>query len=576
MQNKFQNLQNRFQSTVQDLNSNIRQQLNKARQGADETDDRQYVKIPIEGAKQLRWYDSADLKLLLQVQLSEKHKLYMANAALREALENSRGGKVTTGVEHLNKQVDRMVEKDASVSEFLVVSAGYEIERLRGLAQSGESPKEEAVVRHESQGLEVLRTAQEAQYHAEAARASAEEKLEKFQKLSCTQQSEIDTLKSEKAAQTLHISKLQARVKVLEEELQNSIQRGKVQEDTSKSYKELSSKLTELSRKNEVLNTAVTTEVEKNKRLEQRLHSSEVSLAKALAEASDLEYITAERDELQAKVAYFEASFSDLKAKHVSDRDLCERLDMTERQLKSTQQELLSTAKVAATIEGDLNKALKDLETMKAEKESEMEKWKKKAAMSCSNDGQNTEDRATWPSMALEELDMAQMRIKALQASNVSNETELSLREKECSNLRNRLQEAETEIQDLRVSQENLKKFSESQINRLETALIVASQKAEELHIRNRKMQGSVVDHMSPASGGVTKGSLESNDTDRIYTKNIVLKYIQCCLQGKMQECEVLLPAIKTVLHVPQGEYDIMRRQLEDAQSLFNWMPDFK
>ena len=565
MEYRFQNLQSKFQSTVHDLNSNIRQQLNKARQGTEPIDETQYVRIPVEGAKQLRWYDSADLRLLLQVHLSEKHKLYMANAALREALENARPGKSSTNVEHLNRQVDRMVEKDASLGEFLVTSAGYEIERLRGLVGSGEEPGTSQVADGHAEALKVLEIAQEAQYQAEIARASAEEKLEKFQKLSSTQQIQIDEMKSENESQGSHISRLEARVKVLEKELQDSMKRGKVQEDTSKAHKEMTSKIGDLLKKNESLNKTVTSEMEKNARLEQRLHASEISLSKALAEASDLEYITAERDELQGKVAFFEASICELKAKHVSDKDASERLDMAERQLKSAQQELLSTAKVAAALENDLNKALEDLERVKAERERDLEKARIDATV-CHTDCQNemSDDRSTWPMMALEEIDMAEMRIRALQASNQSSESKLASCEEECSTLKSRLHETEAKLVDSSMAQENLKRFSESQINRLETALIVASQKAEELQIRNRKLQGQ-------DSGTHAPRDMES--TDRIYTKNVVLKYIQCCLQGKMQECEVLLPAIKTVLHVPDREYKQLQQQLEDAQSLFSWMP---
>lgn len=570
VQNKFQNLQTKFQSTVQDLNSNIRQQLNKARQGTDGTDEKQYVRIPVEGAKQLRWYDSADLRLLLQVHLSEKHKLYMANAALREALENARErpGKVGSQLEHLNKQVDRMVEKDASVSEFLVVSAGYEIDRLRGMVQSGEESEATEVVDNKKEELRVLQVAQEAQYQAESARVLAEEKLEKFQKLSSTQQLEMDQLKAEKESHEGHVSRLQARVKALEKELQDSMQRGKAHEETSKSHKEMRSTIEDLTRKNESLKKSVALEMERSSRLEHRLQANELSLSKALAEASELEYITSERDELQAKVAYFEASVCELKAKHVSDRDVCERLDMTEKQLKSAQQELLSTAKVAATMERDLNTALEDLEKMKAEKEKDLQRARIDAIV-CSPDVQQgtTDDRSTWPPMALEEIDMAEMRIKALQAANRSSEAKLQACEEECCNLRETLHTSQAKLQDLGVSHEHLKKMSENQINRLETALIVASQKAEELQIRNRKI----------GPGTQDPRQIESNDsTDRIYTKNVVLKYIQCCLEGKMQECEVLLPAMKTVLHIPENEYKHLQRQLEDAQSLFNWMPALK
>ena len=44
----------------------------------------QYLRLPIESAKKLRWYDRPDLNNLIQQNLREKNDLLEVNAALRQ------------------------------------------------------------------------------------------------------------------------------------------------------------------------------------------------------------------------------------------------------------------------------------------------------------------------------------------------------------------------------------------------------------------------------------------------------------------------------------------------------------
>eukprot|EP00889_Picochlorum_renovo_P001072 jgi/Picre1/28102/NNA_003509.t1 len=252
MQNKFQNLQNKFQSTVQGLNSNITDGATRLRQQLSSQTFLRWAKRPaVEGAlatrlreelhwrtdyqcacgqcRQLRWYDNADLKILLKLHLKEKHELYMANAALREALQKSNRG-THMGVTRINSDIDKMVAKDAALSEFMVLAAGYEIDSLR---------KENELLRRGWVGERTLFP--KAQYEAEMGRASAEEKLEKFQHMSSTQQAEIESLKGQQTAHVNEIAKMQSKIDALEKEL--SLSQKSSQQAASKSHEELSAKV---------------------------------------------------------------------------------------------------------------------------------------------------------------------------------------------------------------------------------------------------------------------------------------------------------------------------------------------
>lgn len=98
----------------------------------------QYVRIPIDSAKKLRWYDRKDLCLLIQLHLKEKKELFEANSALRQILQHHgvRLEKFESEVHHNNWQVDLMKEADNAVKFVLEISSQGEIDTLRGQVES--------------------------------------------------------------------------------------------------------------------------------------------------------------------------------------------------------------------------------------------------------------------------------------------------------------------------------------------------------------------------------------------------------------------------------------------------------
>eukprot|EP00204_Picochlorum_oklahomense_P000457 CAMPEP_0118803560 /NCGR_PEP_ID=MMETSP1161-20130426/17859_1 /TAXON_ID=249345 /ORGANISM="Picochlorum oklahomensis, Strain CCMP2329" /LENGTH=600 /DNA_ID=CAMNT_0006732095 /DNA_START=70 /DNA_END=1872 /DNA_ORIENTATION=- len=600
MQNKFQNLQNKFQSTVQGLNSNItdgatrlRQQLSsqtfpsvgQEASGGGGTGDKvergaaaggQTISVPVDSARQLRWYDNADLKILLKLHLKEKHELYMANAALREALQKSNRG-THMGVTRINSDIDKMVAKDAALSEFMVLAAGYEIDSLRKeneLLKKGMGGGENPVPSDGEDGNSdanetesLVHIAQKAQYEAEMGRASAEEKLEKFQHMSSTQQAEIESLKGQQTAHVNEIAKMQSKIHALEKEL--SLSQKSSQQAASKSHEELSAKVSHLFKQNRSLNDTIAVEVAKNRKFDKKLQANEIALSKALAEVAEMGSILSDRDELQARVLYYESLLADMRCIDRKDSSVQDRLEEALEKLKTTQEELVLTAKTAASLEAELSTAVRAIE------ESEVRREKMRVELETLQSRINASEDSHVDQMASEELEMAEIRLKNLHLSNQTNEKKLIAYEKECRGLQMKLEHAETQLNDLHMAHEKLKEYSQVQVDRLEAALLASTQSVEDLTLKNRALKRAV-EHSQGTPTRAVMQDTKIEDTDTIYRKNIVMKYIECCLKGKLQECEVLLPAVKTVLHASTMEFNAMRQQLEEAQSLFYWIPSMK
>lgn len=98
-----------------------------------ENKTQQYLRLPIESAKKLRWYDRPDLNNLIQQNLREKNDLLEVNAALRQVLL-SKGiseDDLEAELEEKLLDVDRTRTYDEGVNSVLIASAADEIASLR-------------------------------------------------------------------------------------------------------------------------------------------------------------------------------------------------------------------------------------------------------------------------------------------------------------------------------------------------------------------------------------------------------------------------------------------------------------
>ncbi|KAL0020506.1 hypothetical protein WJX79_001917 [Trebouxia sp. C0005] len=98
-----------------------------------ENKTQQYLRLPVESAKKLRWYDRPDLNNLIQQNLREKNDLLGVNAALRQVLL-SKGiseDDLEAELEEKLLDVDRTRTYDEGVNSVLIASAADEIASLR-------------------------------------------------------------------------------------------------------------------------------------------------------------------------------------------------------------------------------------------------------------------------------------------------------------------------------------------------------------------------------------------------------------------------------------------------------------
>lgn len=585
--------------------------------GAEDSDGTKYIRLPVESAKQLRWYDQKDIRLLIDLHLREKHELLLANAALREALQ--RNNIRNSAISQINEPIDRLISKDDAVSDFLVLAARNEIDQLRQemtLLKAGEnldeeqlpdqneatdtreriepldsSPKEQegSISANAEAYKDLVAVAQSAQYEAETARAVAEEQLEKFQTLSAAQQKEIDDLCQSVDSKTDIIQKLNGKIGALEKELKQAVAKNNESLAASKKEADVSSQISILENENKVLRQNASQESERSRVLQQRAQANEAALSRANAELSHLEAIISERDELRSKVSYFESLISDLKSADRADQAVHQRLKEAEHKFRMAEEELVNMAKVAASLEQKLEQSkeeieLKDIQIEKCEiainnlRESAEEQMR----MQWEECGT---DHSKWPPIAKEEMCLLETRLQNLQ--NVINESEKNVLEvqKQCDALKSAVNEANERAETEKLLRERLKAFSESQIQRLESAALLATHKADDLMKQKNRLESEMdrmrseimeqAPHLSkdlPTNSSVDKNGCRS-DTDMIYLKNVVIKYIDCCLGGRFQECQVLLPVISTTLRTNPSEQNQLKEMLDNAQSFLNWMP---
>lgn len=53
--------------------------------------------------------------------------------------------------------------------------------------------------------------------------------------------------------------------------------------------------------------------------------------------------------------------------------------------------------------------------------------------------------------------------------------------------------------------------------------------------------------------------------TDLLYLKNVLLKFLDAHLEGRSTECEVLLPAVATLLRASPAEFKVLREGVSRA-----------
>lgn len=96
-------------------------------------EEQQYLRLPVESAKKLRWFDKQDINMLMQLHLREKQELFEANSALRQVMRRRGVADASLDAElaAINRQVDHMRVQEHGVNQVLVLAAQAEVEHLK-------------------------------------------------------------------------------------------------------------------------------------------------------------------------------------------------------------------------------------------------------------------------------------------------------------------------------------------------------------------------------------------------------------------------------------------------------------
>jgi len=125
--------------------------------------DQQFLRLPVESAKKLRFFDNAELDAIIAAHVKEKESLYSTCSALQQVLESAGVGKdsVDSEVAQLLSDKECLRAYDDAVNGTLLVSAQEEVRNLR--ASGEELRRQLAAIQAEKDSIEErLRTAQTA------------------------------------------------------------------------------------------------------------------------------------------------------------------------------------------------------------------------------------------------------------------------------------------------------------------------------------------------------------------------------------------------------------------------------
>jgi hypothetical protein len=352
--------------------------------------------------------------------------------------------------------------------------------------------------------------------------------------------------------------------------------------------------------------------------LENKLSETEAEAARAGADARDLASAAAERDDLYARLAAAEARLEEGRAVQLSSGSLRDMFEQSESKRLAAEEELVATAKLAAELEERLAQATVRAEDALLEAQQAGVKasaaWGAIDAAVEKRWIQAGNDRSKWPACAQEEIEAVEARLSALNAAHKLLQQKLQSAESALKEAEERSIVAEQKTLSAEAGLERLARSSEQRERRLEAAALAATRQVDEFRAalsRLERERDQLVEdrknleeaarkasiavtgaRMRAGSGSISEGdvvtrtsstineekssssyltplprrlgSSDSNygDTahlmdpiDLMYLRNVLLKFLGAHLENRVQECEVLLPALAAVLRATPHEY---------------------
>lgn len=589
------------------------------------------VRLPIEAAKKLRWYDQHDVKMLIQLHLREKAELHQANAVLRGALgpTHARAAEAAAA----NDAVDRMRAADEALNGVLVLAAAAEVERLQeevaalrraaqvppplpadnpeplppgdehpgpagdAVVEAGDAeksprsppacPRCSGLANQAARLSAALADAEQQlaaskERHAESAAAQMEVvKLAQDERLAAETRREEAEARAAAAAAEAKAAK--ERAERAEAALGAERSKGTARADAGAAAQR--QRIAELEASAGSLSQQLAAAQARGAAAEERLGAAEAEAERAVAEARDLEAAAAERDALAARLAAAEARLEEGRSVALSSSSLREVASQAEARRLAAEEELVATATLAAELEERLVRATATAEAAALEVQAAEGRaaaaWGEIEAGVARRWAEAGADRRRWPAAAQEEVEAVEARLTALNAAHKNLQEKLGEAERAAAAAGAAAAAAGQRAAAAEAAADRVARSAEQREARLEAAALAATRQVDEFRAALARLErerdaaaaaATAAEQMSPRGGGggpprLKEGALDP--TDLVYLRNVLLRFMGAHLEGRAGECEVLLPALAAVLRASPGEFKALKEVHDKSHAVF-------
>ena len=575
--------------------------------------DKSSIILPVEAAQRLRWYDRADLKLLVHIHVKEKAELYDYIKTLRSLKSEEYEDEVCPSDEgKLWKSLEAMQKSDEAVASVLALAASAEADRLKLLLSQAENKlakyndlsnlSENVQSNDENQDdnhapeSDIIREVGEHGDVMSAVRAAQDSCLEAW-KLNKTLREELDRKSHE-------LNNLEKEVKIFREtsSLANKTHYGVSDE----AVEFLENRVIELEVQASVDRESINT-------LETELTNLQSEIAEKNTTLLQLKSAVLERDRLAVRISMLDARSVDIDSVTTSVGLMEELLREANMRYAIAEKELVNAAKRITSLE----KKIEEMELEKREAFINAEKSRNRALNAerrvldevVKRWKQMAFDRAQWPDNVVAELENTEGRLESLKKSYESLKVSFEEAKRNEQDILERMKNAECRAESAENSLALSKKAADDNRNQLEATVLAMNQQSKlqqdnfislrsdlgaamqtilEQKNRIRSLEKLVraskilspsdkVELSASSSESRTDVSLEQCEVDCIYTKNVVLKFLNTVICKQPEESMLLLPAIATVLGLTSSEYKELQESLLEPKSTKGlWFASFQ
>jgi hypothetical protein len=466
---------------------------------------------------------------------------------------------------------------------------------------------------------ELLVVAQDGRLAAESRYEAAEKRV-----------AEAEAIRRDAAAETSSLKEQLIRIKVDKDSIQKQLMLAKTQLNNTEKNKRFESAMSEMHSQISKLKYDLDIAHQEQANYKAKVHS----LQQQLVGAESAEVAIAERDALAAQLQAMEARLQDVRREEIDAASIQTLLRQSEDRRAQAEQELVTTAKLASSLESKLAAASAEIDALRGRVE-ETEMRVERAQQSVITEVQRQwacagRERSAWPLPAQEEVENIEARLSAVNSTLVTLQQQIE--EEGHARKLEQQQRIAAEQRALVVEETAQRRMRDALLKeqKAQTSAAAASQQVRELRMvvsslekerdearvkaRGNDYSGSntlpvsSISTTTTATGGGGKrgsGGLEDlngnnvgttststinapatiplprkvggkNDalsaTDLVYMKNVMLRFLVAYAGGKTQEWEALLPAVAALLRASPQEYAKLRDSLHQPTTALGWL----